>query len=274
MSKRNEARAGMGLSSTLIAIAVGFGAARAAPAGSHLWRINEVFSNADGTVQFVELYECCGAARETLLRGLEFTSEARGSVFTFPENLAPPTSNRYLLLATRAFAELDGAPTPDYVLPEAFFSPDGDTLWYSEVRNYDHFSFGPGALPTDGVHAIQLVSYANDAFESGVNSPTNYAGETGSVSLARPFARGDCNDDGARDVSDAMQLLSFLFLAGGSIPCGDACDANDDGRLDITDPVTLLVSLFASRDELPAPHRCGADPTGDELGCPSFAPCP
>ena len=28
-------------------------------AGSHLWVINELFSNADGTIQFVEMYNCC-----------------------------------------------------------------------------------------------------------------------------------------------------------------------------------------------------------------------
>ncbi|MFP6607219.1 MAG: hypothetical protein VCC19_11635, partial [Myxococcota bacterium] len=33
-------------------------------AGIHTWDVNEVFSNADGTIQFVELWEAAGGAGE------------------------------------------------------------------------------------------------------------------------------------------------------------------------------------------------------------------
>jgi hypothetical protein len=29
--------------------------------GVHLWRVKEIFSNADGTIQFIELATCCGS---------------------------------------------------------------------------------------------------------------------------------------------------------------------------------------------------------------------
>ena len=86
--------------------------ARGVHAASHLWRINEVFTNPDGTVQFVELHEIMGAQREWFLTHCWFESIATGNVFRFPENLTEPTGNKYLLLATTAFAALPGAPTP------------------------------------------------------------------------------------------------------------------------------------------------------------------
>ncbi len=81
------------------------------------------------------------------------------------------------------------------------------------------------------------------------------------------FVRGDANDDGRRDISDAITTLRFLF-AGRATDCADALDANDDGALNVADPVYLLTYLFAHGAELPPPvARAGADPTDDALGC-------
>jgi len=84
------------------------------------------------------------------------------------------------------------------------------------------------------------------------------------------FLRGDVNLDGRRDVSDAIALLSRLFLLSGGFPCGDAADANDDGLLDIADVVTLIDDLFEGGETAlrePA-FAIGPDPTPDSLGCP------
>lgn len=243
-------------------------------AGSHLWKINEIFSSADGRVQFIELHECCGANSEIYLRGIEFTSQSTGSVFTFPSQIAGPTGYRYLLLATQAFADLPGAPEPDYIIPESFIGLKGDTLWYSEARNYDRFVYGPGDLPTDGIRSIQVANYVTDRFTTGDNSPTNYAGGTGSVDTSgAPFKRGDCNVDGQNDMSDAISLLHALFLAPRPFSCEDTCDANDDGDIDISDAVSMLVTLFIDPRPLPPPQDCAGDPTPDGLGCDSFAAC-
>jgi hypothetical protein len=244
-------------------------------AGSHLWRINEVFSNADGSVQFVELYECCGAAGEVNLQGILFTSDATEKVFVFPDDLERPTTNRHLLLATKAFASLPGAPAPDYTIPDGFVGLDGDTLWYGEAQNYDRFVYGPGDLPTDGVQVIQLTSYSPDAFTTAQNSPTNYSGETGTIDLRAqaPFARADCNTDGGRNLTDVLYLLDILFLNPLPIPCLDACDSNDDGELDVSDALMTLFVIFPPARPVIDPAGCGADPTFDALGCGSFETC-
>lgn len=150
---------------------------------SHLWVVNEVFSNADGTIQFIELWECCGSSAEVLLAGNKLTSDVNGSVFVIPSNLAGSTANRHLLFATQSFARLPGAPTPDYIIQERFFAVEGDKIWYGPVQNYDSFTFGPGDLPTDGRLSIHVTDFGSDTFTTEVNSPTNFAGQTGSVSV-------------------------------------------------------------------------------------------
>ena len=51
-------------------------------------------------------------------------------------------------------------------------------------------------------------------------------------------------------------------------------DANDDGTVDLSDAVALLMHLFAASGDLPAPFvDCGVDLTSDVLGCMRYAPC-
>jgi hypothetical protein len=144
------------------------------PVGSHLWIVNELYSSPDRTVQFVELWECCGSSIEVQMAGKDVFSLSHS--FTFPSNLTGDTAYRYLLLGTAAFAALPGAPTPDYIIPSGFFATQSDTLrWH--IYNNATLSFSAGQLPLDGVNSL------NHDGTTGVNSPTNYAGQSGSVRL-------------------------------------------------------------------------------------------
>ncbi len=89
-----------------------------------------------------------------------------------------------------------------------------------------------------------------------------------------PFRRGDANDDGRVDISDAITIVHFLFLAGKTPPCPDAADAEDVGMINVTDAIKILTELF--RDSTippPGPVTCGEDPTEDFLGCASYTSC-
>ena len=146
-----------------------------ASAGSHNWWIHEIFSNADGTVQFIELKECCGTSSEILLLGKWILSDTTTAQFVFPANLTPgTTADKHLLLATTGFAALPGAPTPDHIIVDNFFDLNADILTYL-LYMPPTLTFGTGQLPTDGVTSL------NQDLSTGVNSPTNFAGETGSV---------------------------------------------------------------------------------------------
>ncbi len=94
------------------------------------------------------------------------------------------------------------------------------------------------------------------------------------------FRRGDANSDGAVDISDAVCILGFLFgprddpCKSGLPRCLARGDASDDGQVDIADAVRVLGHLFANGGPLPQPFgACAIDPTPDDLGCLSYAPC-
>lgn len=55
---------------------------------------------------------------------------------------------------------------------------------------------------------------------------------------------GDVNGDGSVQISDAVSLVSHLFLGGVAPTCRKAGDVNDDDALDVSDAVTLLTYLF------------------------------
>ncbi len=82
------------------------------------------------------------------------------------------------------------------------------------------------------------------------------------------FLRGDSNDDGSVDISDAVAVLGYLFQGGNAPYCADAADANDDGQVDIGDPILILRSLFQRSARIRPPYpRAGYDRTPDELDC-------
>ncbi len=201
-----------------------------AQAASHLWRFNEIFSNADGTIQFIELKECCGAANETALGNKDISSAATGNSYVFPANLPCNncTANKHLLLATQSFADLPGAPTPDYIIEPGLFSINGDTLtyWFYAAATW---TYGAGQVPVDGVNSL------NRDGTSGINSPTNFAGEEGSVVIQ--CAPGDITLDGVVDVSDLIAVIGGW----GPNP-GHPADTNGDDVVDVLDLVAVITS--------------------------------
>ncbi len=84
----------------------------------------------------------------------------------------------------------------------------------------------------------------------------------------RRFRRGDADNNGVHDLSDAITVLGALFQ-NRALTCEDAADANDDGEVDISDSIRLLWTLYCGTGPgIPAPFRnAGDDPTPDALGC-------
>ena len=156
----------------------------AARATFHEWRISEVYSS--GSVQFVEFQQPSVAVDdESFVGGQTLTDSSLGHTFTFPANLpSVPTANSHFLVGTTAYAALSGVPAPDYVIPNNFFNPAGDTLTYASF--VDTFTFTGAQLPSDGVHSLARASWNSTTLATPVNSPTNLAGATGSVSAPEP----------------------------------------------------------------------------------------
>ena len=165
-----------------IAVATGLLWADHARAASHLWRFSEFYSSPDRKIQFIEMQEIGGSDDETRIAGHWYAtnsynldhSELLGS------DLEPPTANRKFLVGTQSYAALPGVPVPDYVLPDAIIDPSGDTVvWWL----YQTIEIPPGVMPSDGIHSISVVDPIAPTYSVGVNSPTNLAGDTGTVVL-------------------------------------------------------------------------------------------
>ena len=95
-----------------------------------------------------------------------------------------------------------------------------------------------------------------------------------------PFLRGDCNQDGNNvgQVTDAIFLLTFLFLGGPRPDCLAACDFDGDGAVpgNPTDTLVYLNFNFLGGAPMPAPlAQCAmSDAPGDvALGCATPAGC-
>jgi hypothetical protein len=133
------------------------------------WKINEIYSDTLGSVQFIEL--STSASGQQQLRGNSITVTQGGvhHSFTFQEDRSGDSANRKLLIATHSFYHL-GLVTPDYLVDDGFLFLGSGTI------NYADFDIVPySSLPADGIHSLDRNN------NPAVNSPTNYAGATGTV---------------------------------------------------------------------------------------------
>lgn len=175
----------------LAAILLAAIAALALPANAtfHLWYVNEIYSSADGTVQFIELK--ASAPGQQFIRGhtIRSTSGSQTNTYTFPNDLPGDSAENYgepgygyggyggmdmlayksFLVATQGFAAL-GIVAPDFVVPNGFLFPAGGTIVFAEGSD----TFSHGALPADG------RSFTRDRTQV-TPTPLNFAGATGTL---------------------------------------------------------------------------------------------
>jgi hypothetical protein len=152
--------------------------APAAHAAIHLWKVNEIYSNADGTIQYVELFT--NSDFQNIFSGTALTSTNGVSTqsVTFNQNTSTATSNKTYLIATPAFAALNQV-TPDFTIPAGFLYPTNGSVSFGA---FDTASYA--ALPTDGVNALHRASFPSfGAGVIGTNSPKNFAGASGALAL-------------------------------------------------------------------------------------------
>jgi hypothetical protein len=131
------------------------------------------------------------------------------------------------------------------------------------------FDFIPGGAPgaingyevegigLDDIVEVQFFTYIDNV---GYGSEFFIAG--GEPAPTDFFVRGLCTgslNSSDPQITDAILLLSFLFLGGAEPPCRAACDSNASGALELTDAIVVLSYLFTG----------GAPPTGWVDGNPT-----
>ena len=146
-----------------------------AQATFHIVRMVELYSNADGTVQFLEIEAL--APGQQFWAGQRLASSGGGNLrtFTFPDNLPGDTSGRSVLIATQGFAAL-GIVTPDFIVPNGFFVQAGGTVNFADVDLWSH-----GALPSDN-RSIDRDGAAR------APTPRNFNNQIGTIPTSNPTA--------------------------------------------------------------------------------------
>ena len=181
-------------------------------ASQHLWDIQEVFTNADGSIQFIEFFTA--SAGQQFLQNFTLT-EMNGantlSSFIFPNNLqldsplaghpntASTTANQTFLVATANFQSLFGI-VPDYIIPPGFLTAGAGNVLDFNVNPLE--SLNLSNLPTDGIHSLNGLPGDEDPSHFSINSmatPKNFRGETAIV---------------PEPATTATLMLGLLVLAG------------------------------------------------------------
>ncbi len=166
--------------SILVASAASFGIASASTAGVHRWDIHEFYTNVDGSIQFIELMVPVGDPNEWFFNSLSATLTVEAgitqNVYAFDHDLdtSLSTAFAFALLGTTGFADL-GVVEPDWIIPDGFLLIDGGTASLASPGFLTFDTRAYAALPTDGSMSL------NADGTTAINSPTNFAGQTGVV---------------------------------------------------------------------------------------------
>jgi hypothetical protein len=152
-----------------------------APAAFHLWSIQQIYSNADGTLQYIELGDVPPydtppfGGFQNFINGMSITASngTSSNVFTIPGGPLPLSTNTlgHMLLFSTAAVQGAGGPAPDYILPDNFLFSGGGSITFFGANGGAY-----GAIPTDGSLAY---NWTNNS--TLLNSPTNFAGQTGTI---------------------------------------------------------------------------------------------
>jgi hypothetical protein len=197
---------------------LGAAALIAAPAHAsyHLWQIDQIYSNASGTVQYIQFTTGDGGQQflsghsivvmqNVVYEGYGYPMPATHS-YNIAGNLPGDTTNKRFLVATQGFADLNIV-KPDYVVANGFLFLTDSTLSYAGA---DMMSYG--ALPTDGMRALTRTG------AQATNSFTNFAGKSGSIGAApAPTVTVSLENPQPSSFQSGIGLLSGWACQGPSI---------------------------------------------------------
>ncbi len=231
----------------LIAVVLGGFGPRGVQGTFHFNDVNEVYTSADGSIQYVELISQ-SAIPQTMLgpthvEALNADGTVTMMVFDFTATFSGSLNNGdTLLIATPGFQAVAGF-APDFVMARGSLTsfPDGrvifdrdgvgspvDSVAYGDYTGSNSgFGLPAAALPFDGIHSLTRVSSRvtpNNAVDFAIrtNSPRRNDGCTTTLSAA---AFRDCNATGTLDSCD-LRTQGSQDANHNAIP--DECEARGD----------------------------------------------
>jgi hypothetical protein len=160
--------------------------ATAALAQAPSFQVDQLYSNANGTIQFVVLHEKSGQNGQDHLAGVALHAVGPGhdATYVFDKDLpSTQTSRHYVLLATQGYVDAAiefpefASVTPDYIIPARFLATSAGSVSFAGVDTL-RYDF----LPADGTLALYRGGDARD------NRPQNFGGSNVLLPVTRVTA--------------------------------------------------------------------------------------
>lgn len=164
-----------------------------ARAAFHLWEIGEVYSSADGSVQFVELTALASGQQFLANQQLRSTNSAGVSTFIFPTNLPGDSSGRTCIIGTTNVGLVPGGVTPNYIIPPNFIRRPTGVGSAAVIFNPLPSVVVTTNLPTDGEAALRRVGAT--VVVAPTNSPRNFAAQSNSIVPVKFLSANRVNSD-------------------------------------------------------------------------------
>ena len=171
-------------------------ALNSARAGYHLWDINEVYSSADGTVQFIELRALSGS--QQFMGGavtIRSTNSSGTSTFTCSTNLPADTANKFCIIGTSNLASIPGGVAPNFVIPANFIRPaaGGNAAVLFMPAGFGTTTAAFTNLPIDGDSA--LLRSGGTMIVVPTNSPRNFSDQSNTIVPVKFLSAGRSGTD-------------------------------------------------------------------------------
>ncbi len=252
---------------TMLVMAISLTCASSVEASHHGWRIVEAFSNADGSLQFVEM-NLVASHHDSINNFKLVAGDATAgidTIFSFPSNISSSLAGDRMLIATASFQSTYGI-IPDFVIPDGFLTiTAGDVIYAGILASRISWT----SLPLDGVNSLNsdgLISPATPQNLSGVQITLSALDETdpainnlptASLQIVSntPIATNDplvtnylssisCVDN--LDPSPVLTLsLPEVFTAGSSTV---TVTCTDDSGNSTVEQVQIIVTNFVDSD--------------------------
>jgi len=243
-----------------------------AAAAQHLWFISQIYSDADGTVQFIEFIGRNNG--QNVFNGTThaLTSFEKSNQLIFTRLASSQTLGAHFLVATQGFVDMVKAMdpnstfVPDFIVPNRFLEPTGDGVTFlARTRGDEVLNI---VFPLDGRSVSRQLTPATETNITGMDAGPLLGPDGMPVpNLARNFAGQsfvvpDGDMDGVVDAFDNCLTIANTGqpdsggVAGPADPdaliadgIGDACqcgDVSNDGRVTAAD-ATLITDALAGR---------------------------
>lgn len=157
--------------------------AQSAFAPYHAWDIGEIYSSADGTVQFVELRaSSSGQQNFANVITIQTTNSLGTNSFLCATNLPGDSGGKTCIIGTSNLATVPGGVIPNYIVPANFIRPavaGGNATVVFIPSGFSRVTALYTNLPTDGDSA--LFKSGSSVFAVPTNSPKNFAGQSNTI---------------------------------------------------------------------------------------------